>query len=699
MTATQTDPTRPARPSDLLRETAQNGWPHGPVALDTETSGLFPDSGARVSTVSVAWRTLGEHDGDTVSLAWPFNQGIEGKVPTGTGIQDSLFGRDADHNLPPQEWVALCQWLQIVGAGGSGLVFHNALFDLTLMNAGVDREGMHGVDLTPCLAWDTQLTAGLIWPMHVDSKTGRRDHSLKGLSKTLYGEAEGDEQKVIQTYLRKNKLESGRWDLMPWDVIERYAAKDAELTIRMYYDQVAAIDNGAAEWIGDADDVHQLLAEDRRVCVALARMEWRGLPYDQAESRRVARELRTRQQAIELPFAPSSNAAKRYFFEEQGHEPPARTAKGAPSLTAEGVDVLVARGIEEAKLWRDWNKAETARKMWYNGYAEMVGPGGRLRTRFRQTGTRSGRFSCERVNLQAIPQDYRLSDARVLEGLPTPRAVIRAEVEKNYPGWSTWELDLAQAELRVAAARAKCALMLTLIGEGADLHGETAKELFQATPEDKGWFAYRQVAKRANFSLIFGSGAETFAGMVRKEVGWEMTKHEADRLVRQWNALYPEFHRTIDVCSEQVFLRQKRAKAVTARLQSQAGGAGGAALGLDQGPWIATWGGRRKWFYGGDDFHKAFNQNVQGALAVLASKWLLAADEVIRGYDVQYKADLDGIGGAGLLLVVHDSLVMLLPDEQADAITRDVRQAGLDVWAELFPEVPGDIDVGRFGVK
>ena len=84
---------------------------------------------------------------------------------------------------------------------------------------------------------------------------------------------------------------------------------------------------------------------------------------------------------------------------------------------------------------------------------------------------------------------------------------------------------------------------------------------------------------------------------------------------------------------------------------------------------------------------------------MLASKWLLAADEVIRGYDVQYKADLDGIGGAGLLLVVHDSLVMLLPDEQADAITRDVRQVGLDVWAELFPEVPGDIDVGRFGVK
>ena len=97
------------------------------VALDTETSGLHPDDGARVSVVVLGWR---DSSGETVSRALPFDQGIRDKVP---GRTPELF---ADPNLGSAEWSELLVWL-----GRQRLVFHNAKFDLHLMRAGTRQFG------------------------------------------------------------------------------------------------------------------------------------------------------------------------------------------------------------------------------------------------------------------------------------------------------------------------------------------------------------------------------------------------------------------------------------------------------------------------------------------------------------------------------------------------------------------------------
>ena len=129
-------------PSDLL---AQRIVPDGPIALDTETSGLFVDDGARVAVVSVAWLgdlpvaspgpgepwvassapevIIEDFQENVVSFAWAFDQGVEGTGKAEDSGQLSLV--DQNQNLPLSEWLALVELLHLVGEE-CGIVFHHA---------------------------------------------------------------------------------------------------------------------------------------------------------------------------------------------------------------------------------------------------------------------------------------------------------------------------------------------------------------------------------------------------------------------------------------------------------------------------------------------------------------------------------------------------------------------------------------------
>lgn len=699
-------------PSDLWDLWNTGLKPQSPVAFDTETSGLYVDDGARVSTVSVAWV---DYEGEwldfanekkemtwsieefapgeyapIVSAAWPFDQGVVGK-PEDTG-QYTLWA-DAE-NLDREEWFVLAKWLYEVGGGDrfvypderleaeQGLICHNALFDVLMMDAGCRRWPDLGINLLEQIAWDTQNVSHLLWPLMEDPRTGRPTTSLKPTSRVQFGVEVGDESDKVQKYLKKKKLPAGRWDLMPWDIVGPYADQDARLTIMKYLRQRWEIDNGVrGQWFGSVgttyDRVHRRLATMK----VLTRMEMRGLPYDEVESRLAADLCIERAKKIgdALPFNPDSEEAKKYYFDHgvttrgvDCLDLPAYelTEKGNPSLTAEVLERMVADRVPFARELAEYNKATNAASMWYNGYADRMGADGRLRTRFRQNGTTSTRFSVERVNLQAIPQDYRLSSHAILEGIPTPRQLIKSAIDKM-PGWTGWELDLAQAELRVAALFAGCDKMLQMIENGDDLHSYTTQELFSISEDHPDWFKMRQVGKRGNFSLGFGSGGDTFGKMIRKETGIDLMGGMADQIVRDWNALYPEFGRAID-----------RHSAVVAKRQRKYG----------EG-WIDLQNGERRWFHKFEDTHKAFNQRVQGNLAQFGIDWMLWSDEFLR------QQDLDRFN-AGLILTIHDSQVLLLPDsEDGERMAKRCADAGVALWSEWFPGVSGGVDIKRFGEK
>lgn len=675
------------------------------VAIDTETSGLFGDDGARVSTASMAWVVHDHHadgfaqmlkdNGTTnvtfgeeevapdlkfwiASVAWPFDQGTEGK-PEDNG-QTKLWA-DAE-NLDQDEWMHFLAALDLA----QHHVYQNAKFDLEKIRLGVRRWPNVGESYVGKNIWDTQLVSQMLWPLEPTS--------LKPTCARIFGKQWADEGAAVKKYLSKSKLPAGRWDLMPWDVIAKYADTDARITLMLklrqeweilynngaswFYDKVSDEERAQREAHGldDRDYVFDAVIRRTDVMRVLANMEERGLPYDEVGSREAAIECkkRAREVAKELPYAPTTNAAKDYYFTDAKPEyldmiPYEVTAKGAPSLTAEVLERMVNDRVPHAGTFAKYRKVTTAASMWYEGYADAMGTDGRLRTYFRQLGTRSMRFSVERINLQAIPQDYRLSGFDILDGIPTPRQLIAAAVPE---GWRLYELDLAQAELRVGALFAKCVKMLDMINDGADLHTYTTKELFDMGPGHEQFDKYRQVGKRGNFSLIFGSGGTTFRKMVSKETGIILAPDEAERIVAEWNMLYPEFKGAIRRHMNRVEQRQAKH------------GYG----------WVDLPNGERRWFLHDEEAHKAFNQRVQGNLAQFGISWMLNTEKMLsNNHELARRAAADDVGGVGLVLTIHDSQVLLLPDDEfGNSLANECAEFGRSLWKIMFPGVPGEVD-------
>jgi hypothetical protein len=705
-------------PSHIL-DADNNGWRIGEIATDTETSGLFADDGARVSTASIAWLAPIEEGWaewcarwdnitfglETVapglevyiaSVAWPFDQGIVDK-PEGRGkdntAQASLFGEDA--NLDLGEWQALLYLLH-----DHPLIFHNAKFDLEKYRVGVRRWPGVGQELEEETVYDTQNVCDLLWRL--------QGTSLKPTCARLFGTEWADEAALVKRYLAKSKLPVGRWDLMPWDVIGQYANTDARITLMLKIRQEWEIErNGAGEWlhvdgldfsdgvgtvvkqIRPTDGVWAKIERRHEFMKVLYRMERRGVPYDEVASTIAGRECRERAAKVSerLPFEPTDAKAKHYFFGEgktdKGVEclekvPYAVTDKGAPSLTAEILGRMVDDGIPHADIWAEYNRLDNAASMWYEGYAKRIGTDGRLRTAFRQNGTRSSRLSVERLNLQAIPQDYRLSDHAALAGILTPRQIIANAVAALEGGWRLFELDLAQAELRIGTMFAKCKLMEQMIRDGEDLHTFTTKALFPDIPESDPLFhdKWRQVGKRGNFSLQFGAKGPTFKKMVSKETGIVLGDQQAVRIVRDWNGLYPEFGRAI--------YRHQR---VVEKRQTRHGYA-----------WIDLVNGERRWFQAYEEAHKAFNQRVQANLGQFAIDWTLMTEPFLaNNKKLQAKAKRDGIGEPGLLLTVHDSQMLLLPDDEfGQRLAERCAEFGKELWKQMFAGIPGDVDYKKW---
>lgn len=680
-----------------------------PMAVDTETSGLFVDAGARVSTVSGAFydltgwweETYGTGQVETaggvftikrelievpdnktphvvVSFAYPVDQGIEGTgKPEDTGLS-ALWVTTS--NITPEEYDLLVQVICEVG-DRCGLIFHHAKFDLHIFGAGLrgDQTKRSAVDLSPYLLWDTQNVTDLFW-----SRTGTT--SLKPTAARLWGEDQRDEQRIVKEYLRAKNLPQGRWDLMPWDVIGRYADQDARLTLRLWALQNVLIETNrlpcgnAFTGGGRRLTIEQAIQRRLDTSVFLFNMERRGLPFNTELSLKTADEIDRRIDALvsNFPIPITVKNLSNYWFTTKevapgvtglGLDPVKVSDKGTPSVDKEVVSELVDRKVPLAAEYAQITALRNANSRWYRGWAERAGVDGRLRTSVRQNGTVSGRFSVEHVQLQAIPHDYRLGS--VFEGLTTPRKLIQSGIPDGY---ELWELDLMQAELRVAALFADCKRMRELVESGEDLHGDTATELFGVTPDDPGWSELRTVAKRSNFSLIFGVGGQTLKDALKAHAGVDMSLQDATELVAKWNDLYPEYRRAIRVESDNVVRRYRKT------------GVG----------WVQTANGERRWFTardiemhnGRDSVHKAFNQKVQSSLAQFATDMWLDTDE--------YIGETVDDPNAGIVLVVHDSMDLLLP-KGSKAVVENVKDRVVDLWGHWFPGIPGGLDGDLWG--
>lgn len=643
-------------------------WPADDVtvmALDTETSGLYVDNDwpdgpeARASAVSLAW--LDPLDGRVRSLAFPFDQGrVHGKagrwlVSEGRWelIEETKLGDwVCAWNLGQYAWDSFIEWLRDHPAK---MVMHNAKFDLHIMKAGLRRVN-HGIDLQNKVIWDTQLASGLIWPLE--------SSGLKPTAKRLWGDDEGEARMAVDNARKKNGVGlTKRYDLVPWSILGPYAAKDAEQTIRLWKHQQRMITDGEID-----TTIVKLIEGEITLAKLLYRMELKGIGFDAHGMRQDAEKMRKAVARIagDLPWVAKGEGeatitgAKQWFFKDPNNILK-QTPQGAPSLDAEVVRELANRGAEGAEEWQHLANMQSCLSKWYTAWPMKVGPDGRLRTNFRQGRTESdrpgqrtggaisGRLSAERIQAQGVPQEWRIPD-----GIRGVKSFFRAAT-----GHKLVEIDVSQAEVRVATWVSRCKGMANVLAEGTDVHGGVTRRMFGIEPDDKLWDEYRRIAKALTFGTLYGAGSETLRRTVQKETGKDFGRAKMEEFIAIYDNEFPEFRRT--------------ARAAERKADRSAGGCG----------YVRLVNGRKRVLGWSEYPRKAFNQIVQGGVAEAVKMWMLSVDYVCPGV---------------LVNQVHDSLWLELHKKNDMHTVDHVIDIGMDIFEHLFstPEIPIEF---RFDVK
>jgi DNA polymerase I-like protein with 3'-5' exonuclease and polymerase domains len=173
-----------------------------------------------------------------------------------------------------------------------------------------------------------------------------------------------------------------------------------------------------------------------------------------------------------------------------------------------------------------WKRVEKRRQM-IEALLKHQDPDGFIRASYLQMGADTGRMSCMSPNLQQVPRD---NNFRV--------CVVAPE------GWSIVDADFAQMELRLAAVEAEDEMMARAFQEGEDLHTVTAAAIYGdafTEGDEAARKSMRQVAKSANFGLLYGSGAKglrSYAGAM----GIQMSMEEAAEVRDKFHSLYRGIH-------------------------------------------------------------------------------------------------------------------------------------------------------------
>lgn len=222
-----------------------------------------------------------------------------------------------------------------------------------------------------------------------------------------------------------------------------------------------------------------------------------------------------------------------------------------------------------------WKRVEKRRQM-VEALIKHLQADGFIRASYMQLGADTGRMSCISPNLQQIPRDSRFRDC-----VKAPK------------GWRLVVADYAQMELRLAAAEAEDPLMIEAFQRGTDLHTLTAMQIY-GVDEHEVTKEQRQIAKSANFGLLYGSGARGLRNYAAS-MGIQMDLDEAAEVREKFHAAYTGISRwqrknaqAADACKTNAAIRIRKSQLrrflpgehnkLTTRCNTPIQGAGAAVL-------------------------------------------------------------------------------------------------------------------------
>ena len=271
---------------------------------------------------------------------------------------------------------------------------------------------------------------------------------------------------------------------------------------------------------------------------------------------------------------------------------------------------------------------------------------GKIHTSFNQMVTATGRLSSTNPNLQNIP-------IRTEEGREIRKAFIPSEEDMLLLA-----VDYSQIELRVFAHLSGDQKLKEAFNSGADIHTETAAEVFEVKPEEVSP-NLRRHAKVINFGIAYGMSAYGLSQDL--DIAVEEAQEYIDKYFERFSGVKEYMDQTIEKVKECGYAE--------------------------------TMFGRRRYIpeINSSNYHRrsfaertAINTPVQGTAADIMKKSMLDV------YDALKKTELD----LNILLQVHDELVFEVKKSDLDQAAALIKEQ-MENTAELDVPLLVDLQTGE----
>ena len=268
---------------------------------------------------------------------------------------------------------------------------------------------------------------------------------------------------------------------------------------------------------------------------------------------------------------------------------------------------------------------------------EHIGNDKRIHPKFNQTGTATGRLSCEEPNLQNIPLK---GEGNLI------RKIFIASM-----GFKLVSLDYSQIELRLAAHFSEDENLIKAFREDKDIHAITASKIFDL-PEDKVDEEKRNFAKTINFGILYGMSARALAEAIG--VSYEEARIFLDEYFKDFPKLFNYFESVKNSAREKGFLttlfgRKRFIPEINSNIER-----------------IKREGER-----------KALNFPIQGSAADLIKLSMVKIDEYLQKNNLIEKAKL--------ILQIHDELIFEIKEEAASKIVPEIQKIMEEIHSLRIP--------------